>query len=616
MSWRRFLELIILRSGPAGPADPPSPAADAPSYLASLGNYISPFLRRRTSSSSYMPSPPPAADQPALGPLTASTSANAAASTSGAGPSTSTALNGAPAPARGAPTLRAIGTPASDHDVIDLTTSSPPARHRHLVPAVRASGLAFPGAPVPSNAGASTSTAAGPSNGPRPLRRARRPVVYVSDDDDTDDVDYRPRSQLPRTAADTDDDSEIEIVSERAAEPVLHRIHSPPPYIVPPNATATTSVAGRGRGAQLRRSTRVAQTGNHVDEDDADASAARRLAAEYAAEGGVPGDYLAAQARAMDQARAGPPAGLAGRGFGGIFSPGLGGGGGAGNDPFGGILDRQRLIALLGGGLGGFWGGGQFGGFGVNGLYGPPAAQINGGWGGAAKVRAASKKYGVRMSHPRPVEKGFSRDIIEPRDPDTVEPPAKRVKGKGKAKAPLEEMQPVCASCLDPLLLGGEGDKKVFALSCGHVVCAKCLGEAKARCQEIREREKGAWVMDVDESDGGGGKGKGKARDPLLLSDDDDDLYGDGETDFCLSDHVPPTRSSKSSSKRSSKKDKGNGKATASSTSSKLKGKGKSRADGTGIEELWTTCPVSTCDGAETDLLATEGWSRPYELFA
>ncbi|KAK4331144.1 GMC oxidoreductase [Rhodotorula toruloides] len=609
-------------ASPAGPADPPPPAADAanpaPSYLASFGNYIAPFLRRRTSSSSYMPSPPPAADQPAAGPSTASTSANAAASTSHAGASTSTAANGAPAPARAASGLRAVGTPMSDHDVIDLTTSSPPRRHRHLVPAVRASGLAFPGVPGPSNAGASTSAAgaaAGPSNALRPLRCARRSVVYVSDGDDTDDTDYRPRNQPQRTAADTDDDSDIEIVSERAAHP-LPRIHSPPPYIVPPNATATTSVAGRGRNPQLRRSTRVAQPANHADADDADASAARRLAAEYAAEGGVAGDYLAAQARAMDQARAGPAAGLAGRGFGGIFSPGLGGPGGAArHDPFAGVMNREGLLALLGGGLGGFWNGGHF--IGAAGLYGQPAPQINGGWGGAAKVRAASKKYGVRMSHPRPVEKGFSRDIIEPRDPDTAEPPAKRVKGKGKAKAPPEEMQPVCASCLDPLLLGGEGDKKVFALRCGHVVCARCLGEAKARCQEIREREKGGWVMDVDE-DGGGGKGKGKAREPLLLSDDDDDdLYGDAhDADFYFSDEMPPARSSKSSAKRSSKRDKGKGKATAAASSSKLKGKGKSRADETGIEELWTTCPVSTCDGNGTDLLATEGWSRPYELFA
>lgn len=447
--------------------------------------------------------------------------------------------------------------------------------------------------------------------------------MYISDDDDPTDADYRPQ----RTAADTEDDSDIEIVSERAAEPVLGRIHSPPPYIVPPNATATTSVAGRGRLAQPpqpRRSTRVAQAGSHADADDADASAARRLAAEYAAEGGVPGDYLAAQARAMDQARAGGGTGLAGRGFGGIFSPGLGGGGGGGGggiDPFRGMLNlnREGLMALLGGG---FWGGaGQFG-LGGGGPFGlPPAAHVNGGWGGAAKVRAASKKYGVRMSHPRPVEKGFSRDIIEPRDPDTAEPPAKRVKGKGKAKAPPEEVQPVCASCLDPLLLGGEGDKKVFALRCGHVVCAKCLGEAKARCQEIKEREKGGWVMDVDEGVGRGGSGgKGKAREPLLLSDDDDDdddLYGDGDDDdFHLSDDLPPTRSSKSTSKRASKKDKGKGKAAIAPPSSKLKGKGKSRADETGIEELWTTCPVSTCDGHGTDLLATEGWSKAYELFA
>lgn len=300
------------------------------------------------------------------------------------------------------------------------------------------------------------------------------------------------------------------------------------------------------------------------------------------------------------------------------------------------------------------YGGGPYGGGG-----GPAGAA--GGWGGAAKVKAASKKYGVRMSHPGPVERGFSRDIVEPRDhPDGAPPPplppaaaSSTKKSRSRTAAavaakPTEELEPVCASCLETLLLSGTGNKKVFALRCGHSVCAKCLEEAKERCRAIRAQEKGGCVLDdstgtcsssaaaapapatrangastLSNASKGKDKRKGKGKNPIALdlesgtqsnssefylsssdSDDDDSGYtirGD-------SARHPPA-------KRRRTDDGGTTAASNGSTKGKGKGKGKSRADETGVEEDWTTCPVLTCDGKGSDLLAEEGWAKPFEFF-
>lgn len=245
-----------------------------------------------------------------------------------------------------------------------------------------------------------------------------------------------------------------------------------------------------------------------------------------------------------------------------------------------------------------------------------------GGWGGAAKVRAANKKYGVKMSHPLPIQRGFSRDIIEPiaandADPETREagsPPTKRLKkykAKEKDDIEIQEMEPVCASCLGRLQLGSEDkDGKVWALHCGHVVCGKCLREAKTRCEDILEKERGGWVMNVDLDDDDsvkvGGvdevmaspkKGKGQKRGIVM--------EGGGT--------VPIIDGPDPDDDKSRKPDRVE---TRSGKTKKGKGKSKSAQDQTGVEEDWTTCPVSTCAGQGNDLLAEKGWSRPFELYA
>lgn len=320
---------------------------------------------------------------------------------------------------------------------------------------------------------------------------------------------------------------------------------------------------------------------------------------------------------------------------------------------------RSYLNHLLGGA---YWSGGPavHGGAGsMSGIYGQAygggPAGVAGGWGGAAKVKAASKKYGVRMSHPGPVERGFSRDIVEPRDPDGAPPPPPPVAASSTKKSrsrtaakPTEELEPVCASCLETLLLSGTGNKKVFALRCGHAICAKCLEEAKERCRAIRAQEKGGWVLDdstglassaaapaatrangISTASSNASKGKdrrkGKGKKSvtwdlesgtpsnssefyLSSSDSDDDT--DGYSIRGDSARHPPA------AKR--RRTDGGGHPAAApngSTKGKGKGKGKSRADETGVEEDWTTCPVSTCDGRGSDLLAEEGWAKPFEFF-
>ncbi|GAA5973776.1 hypothetical protein JCM11641_003149 [Rhodosporidiobolus odoratus] len=516
-------------------------------------------------------------------------------------------------------------------------------------------------------------------------RRDRDPTgqsLVLSDDDDEEEIEYAPRPRVRPSGARAGagagarramggnggsgdgSDSDIEIVSERPAagvplppprtgtpsDPYLaytlrRHIGSPPPFVVPSGSTSTSTSTS---SANPRRSNRCpppsyrSHSRSRTD-SDSDVATARQLAAIYAAE-----DRAATAEMGMGSRR----------GFGGVFSrsaSGSGAGGaGAGNGVGGGGGGGRGLVSdfatlagldpanLPGMGMystllgGGFWNGGLFGIGGSGGAagggafaYGYPggaAAGVHGGWGGAAKVKAAGKKYGVKMSHPVPVQRGFARDIKDPEEVD--EGPVKKKAKKGKGKAKVEEVEeeqqvPVCASCLEPLYLGGEGDRKVFALKCGHVVCKGCLEEARGRVKA----ERGA----VTHTGAGGPKGKktlrakgkksgqkGKAPDeadhdftplhvgshPSTRDEMELDAIDGGPSSSALdlsSDERPLFTSL--SARRASK------------AKTKDKGKAKSRADETGVEELWTICPVVACDGKGGDVLVEGGYQGPYELF-
>ena len=157
------------------------------------------------------------------------------------------------------------------------------------------------------------------------------------------------------------------------------------------------------------------------------------------------------------------------------------------------------------------------------------------------------------------------------------------------------------------------------------------------RCEEIRECERKArWQYDVDDkgtkqgatqardtrSKSAGTKGNGKTPTEVILIDDDDD---DDEEDAhavahsldILPKRVAFTHPALVVPRSSTGFTPGHTPIPASSKSKgKGKGKGKSSANETGIEEDWTTCPVETCSGQGTDLLAKEGdYDGPFELF-
>ncbi|KDE04726.1 hypothetical protein MVLG_04865 [Microbotryum lychnidis-dioicae p1A1 Lamole] len=229
------------------------------------------------------------------------------------------------------------------------------------------------------------------------------------------------------------------------------------------------------------------------------------------------------------------------------------------------------------------------------------------GWGGQDRVRAG-KKYAIKMSHPRKVESGFSRDIVEPIDPNAPPAPTTSKRGgakggRGKAKdVQVIEMEPVCASCLDPFLLAQSGNGRPWALRCGHCVCGKCVNEARSRAKLARM---GHWTeVDLRAESNKGSEGD-------LIHDvgnvDEDDLeyidFGSSTTNANggTKRKAPPTTTTT---------------AAATSAIKKRKGKQKSMSEQTRIVDDWTSCPVVGCMDDHTNVLAPEGdLTGPFELF-
>ncbi|GAA6059118.1 hypothetical protein JCM10212_003865 [Sporobolomyces blumeae] len=532
-------------------------------------------------SSAPRPGEPPstsAASHPAVAagpPATTSTtesSASTSASTSTAAPSTSVSTQSTMA-----------STSTAPNDVIDLTSSSPPPPHRSI--ASRFSHIALPG-----SASTNANAVAGPSR-PRPA------TAPDSSDDDVVIVSERqaapgPRRNPPRQSA------PFRIASPPPYVLPPNAIATRAPRRSRPGAGLRTgedasetrrllealaaeeggAAAGAAAGAAEGRSAFLSQQARALEQANARAGRGR---------GGGPtgrrGGYLVH--------RAGAGAGAAGGGRGGGRT---GGGGGAGTGPAPDPLDQllagaagpaetyggafggaggaggrfvnstpqgylQALYGIIGGGGGGGAGwdlfggiGAGLGGFALGGLYGGGGGVGGGpaynptGWGGAAKVKAASRKYGVKMSHPNAVAKGFSRDIVEPSDDedatnagssstlqgvDRPSPPKRTKLTDGKSNpssassSSKTDLVPVCASCLSPLVMGGTGSRKVFGLRCGHVVCGGCLDSAKERVMD----EKRGWVLNLEtgKEEWVGGKGKGKGTVLTLEDDDGDDEEND-----------------------------------------------------------------------------------------
>ncbi|GAA5828743.1 hypothetical protein JCM5353_002876 [Sporobolomyces roseus] len=555
--------------------------------------------------------------------------------------------------------------------VIDLTetSDSSPVQPLHTPQILggRFPHLSFPNSNSNSNQG---NAVAGPSN----LRRTGQEEITLSSDSDegnngvTSNWARRSTRRAARSNVQVqEDDDDIVIVSHRPAigqplpppsnQPIgfgrynQRNPASPQPYILPPSASSS------------HPRTRIRQE----DPDPLSARLAAQLAAEESSSSSSsnPASYLRAQQLAMQQAQV-----QRGRGFGGYIlrantnnHQGAQGGGGQ-EDALEQLLstggaagyagDRQgymeRIYAAIGSGIGGGRGG-MFGGLfegGLQGLYGggfnayggAGPSHAAGGWGGAAKVRAATKKYGVRLSHPLSVQKGFSRDIIEPLEEEASGPSPAKKKKRESREVIIEELEPVCASCEEGLRMGSEGrDGKIWGLSCGHVVCGRCLREAK-------ERNRGGWKLNVSSNEEGEEevvgrspkKGKGKKR-VIQEEEEDEEMRSlkvnetdqDEEEDLYAppSDQDEPSHQHHSSSSRYTTSSSTSDRrllpppSTSAPTTKGKKGKGKGKAkakiqdESLEIEEDWTLCPVKNCEAKKgNDLMAEEGWSKPFELYA
>lgn len=313
-------------------------------------------------------------------------------------------------------------------------------------------------------------------------------------------------------------------------------------------------------------------------------------------------DAAAAARRAEDDEIYGLGGGAAG-GYGGAFNYGGGAGiyglyqllaqgvaGGVGGGG-GGMLDYGALLGYGGDGIPG----------GLQGLYGAGGGGAgNAGWGGAERVKKG-KKYGPRMSHPHKIEQGFARDIIELPDPDDPPPPpAKRKKGS-KAPAPAakpELLEPVCSSCLEPLLLAQSGSQRPWALRCGHVVCGGCIGSARKRVEAAKRKEREIVLGSDDEMDGGAGsESDGELK--YVGDSSDDEEEGD---EAITGRRATRTRRAAATKAKSKTLTSSRVKATSANTKPITLSKGKAKSLPTDVDSSWTTCPIVNCGGDKTNL--------------
>ncbi|ORY73618.1 hypothetical protein BCR35DRAFT_333627 [Leucosporidium creatinivorum] len=477
----------------------------------------------------------------------------------------------------GASTSNARAGPSNptttNSNVIDLTSSSPPTSHRALAGPSTSNGLRLPApAPAPRRGGL-RARAAGPSGSG--TRVAAEVIELSSDEEDA-------------VVLDDDSDGEIVVAGGRAG----------PSRLRANGSAASSNSSSRVQSAAARDRYRAGQ-----DRMVAEARNAAQIRRD---------ERLAAQVEDDEYWRAvGFQDGYAAGGSG--AAPNYGGGGGT--------LGLAALLGMAGsgvaGGVGGSWlhhygsallgyvGDGVPVPGGLQGLYGGGGAG-NSGWGGAERVKKG-KKYGVRMSHPQKIEEGFTRDILELPDPDDPPPPpAKRKKGSkttSNSNAEPELLEPVCSSCLEPLLLAQSGSQRPWALRCGHVVCGGCIGSARKRVEEVKRKEREIVLGSDDEMDVGGGRGGGESDGELKYVGDSssEDDAEEEEDDTAITGRRRPRRAtnSKAKTKNSSSRAKPT---PASATKPTAASKGKAKSLPTDVDSSWTTCPIVSCAGDKTDL--------------
>lgn len=228
---------------------------------------------------------------------------------------------------------------------------------------------------------------------------------------------------------------------------------------------------------------------------------------------------------------------------------------------------------------------------------------------------APVKKFTQKSSHPRKLAPGYSADIIPPFEQDDAHANKAFLKKNYPAfdtanlASKKIRLVPTCASCFDPLFLECEGERRLWALRCGHVVCGKCIGAAQMRCEAIKEAErKGRWKQGVHPS-----------KEVIDLANDDDD--DDDELEYLDVTVIAPTKPAPS--RRSTRANplpsteqsfsllppgKSYSKSPRVKTPLPAKNKGKAKAkvnigEADEVDREWTSCPVFACTGPKTDLL-------------
>ncbi|KAF6767375.1 Zinc finger, RING/FYVE/PHD-type [Kalmanozyma brasiliensis GHG001] len=84
--------------------------------------------------------------------------------------------------------------------------------------------------------------------------------------------------------------------------------------------------------------------------------------------------------------------------------------------------------------------------------------------------RKVPQKFDPKWTHPYEPQPGFTHSIIEPPvDLDTY------FDDKAVVTGPLPDTTPICACCRFALVTGANGDERIWALPCGHVIDGRCV---------------------------------------------------------------------------------------------------------------------------------------------
>nr|QBH67408.1 hypothetical protein UE_1342 [Ustilago esculenta] len=124
--------------------------------------------------------------------------------------------------------------------------------------------------------------------------------------------------------------------------------------------------------------------------------------------------------------------------------------------------------------------------------------QSTGGGGGPQQnaERKVPQEYDQKWTHPYEAQSGFTHSVIEPPvDLDTY------FDDKAVVTGPLPDTTPICPCCYHALVIGANGDRRLWVLPCGHVIDGRCIDRLSG-------------LTDAIDSQGtlGKDKGKGKAK--------------------------------------------------------------------------------------------------------